>query len=235
MREISDAYLLTVAGVSATLIGLFLVGALFYAETGLRRHGEAPGPFEGYLRAGIRITLIVFAIPLGLSLTLVAMEPVWSRALFALLSVVLLAANVDTARRLPAVWRATRSSALLLMEVLTTTGALVLVAVPWVLGGLEPTREDLNWAILLGLAAGFLSISATVMYVFDVARTQTTPSGPWRAPAHVRTARAGRPSPSSIDAASFRYGSTPTLPSAYQARVVSRNTSMARAKLPLVR
>lgn len=170
MRQISDAYLLSISEVSATLIGLFLVGAFFYAETGLPRLGSAGAVFQGYLRAGIRITLVVFAIPLGLSLTLVALEPVWNRVLFALMSLILLAANVDTVVRLPAVWKATRSIALLVMEVLTTAGVIVLVILPWSLGGLEPSREDLNWAILIALAAGFLSISATVMSVFDIAR-----------------------------------------------------------------
>jgi hypothetical protein len=40
----------------------------------------------------------VFAIPLLLSMTLVVMEPVWSQILFALLSVLLIAANVDSLR-----------------------------------------------------------------------------------------------------------------------------------------
>ncbi len=38
----------------------------------------------------------------------------------------------------------------------------VLIVLPWALGGLHPTREDLTWAILLAFAAGFLSIAATV-------------------------------------------------------------------------
>jgi hypothetical protein len=37
MREVSDAFLLNVAEVSATLIGLFLIGVFFYVETGFRR------------------------------------------------------------------------------------------------------------------------------------------------------------------------------------------------------
>jgi hypothetical protein len=51
MREVPDAFLLTVAEVSATLIGLFLVGAFYYAEIGLRRLGAARGSFEPYLSA----------------------------------------------------------------------------------------------------------------------------------------------------------------------------------------
>jgi hypothetical protein len=63
MRQVSDAFLLNMAEVSASLIGLFLVGVFFYVETGLRRSGRAREVFEPYLRAGTRITLIVFATP----------------------------------------------------------------------------------------------------------------------------------------------------------------------------
>jgi hypothetical protein len=50
----------------------------------------------------------------------------------------------------------------------------VLIVTPWARGGLHPTREDLTWAILLAFAAGFLSISATVMSAFDIARLDAT-------------------------------------------------------------
>jgi hypothetical protein len=59
---------------------------------------------------------------------------------------------------------------LLVNEVVTSGLALTLLVVPWALGGLHPTREDLTWAILLAFAAGFLSIIATVMSAFDIAR-----------------------------------------------------------------
>lgn len=170
MRPVSDEFLLNMAEVSASLIGLFLVGVFFYLETGRRRLHDTRQVFEPYLRAGIRITMIVFAIPLGLSLTLVTLEPIWSRFLFLLLSLMLVAANVSTAVRIPMVWRVTRSTALLLMEVVTSIGVVMLVTLPWVLGGIRPTREDLTWAILLAFAAGFLSIAATVMSAFDFAQ-----------------------------------------------------------------
>jgi hypothetical protein len=71
VRQVSDAFLLNMAEVSTTLIGLFLIGVFFYVESGLRRVDRARQVFEPYLRAGTRITLIVFTIPLGLSLALV--------------------------------------------------------------------------------------------------------------------------------------------------------------------
>ena len=170
MRQVSDAFLLNIAEVSATLIGLFLVGVFFYVESGLRRLDRAREVLEPYLRAGTRITLIAFAFPIGLSITLVVLEPVWSRVLFALLSLMILAANVDTAVRIRGAARAARSTALLINEVVTSVMTLVFVVIPWALGGLHPSRADLTWAILLSFAAGFLSIGALVMSAFDIAR-----------------------------------------------------------------
>ena len=170
MRHITDDFLLNMAEVSATLIGLFLVGVFFFAETGVLQRSDVPRLDHRYIRSGTRITLIVFAIPLGLSLTLVALEPFWSRVLFAVLSLILIAANVDSVLRV----RGVASKTLLINEVVTTSMTVVLVALPWVLGGLRPTREDLTWAILLSFAAGFLSISAVALSVLDVARGEST-------------------------------------------------------------
>jgi hypothetical protein len=136
--------------------------------------GPARAVFEPYLRAGTRITLIVFAIPLGLSLTLVALHLAWSRALFAILSAMLLVANVDTVRRIGESTRATRSRGLFVNEIVTTVLSLILIVLPWILGGLHPDRQDLTWAVLLAFAAGFLSICATVLSLFDMARFETS-------------------------------------------------------------
>lgn len=166
------------AEVSATLIGLFLVGVLFYVETGFGRLDRVRTAFEPYLRAGTRITLIVLAIPLGLSLSLVVLELAWSRVLFVVLSVLLIVANVDTVRRIGESTRATRSTGLLINEVVTTLLTLVLLVLPWALGGLHPDRKDHTWAILLAFAAGFLSITATVLSAFNIARLEReTPPG----------------------------------------------------------
>jgi hypothetical protein len=170
MREVSDAFLLNMAEVSAALIGLFMVGIFFFADTGFRRLDQARAIVEPYFRASTRIVLVVYAFPLGLSLSLVVLRPIWSRVLFALLSLLLLAANLDTAARIRAVARVTGSTALLVNELVGTAAVVVIVALPWVLGGLHPTREDLTWTILLAFATGFTSISALVLFVLDLAR-----------------------------------------------------------------
>jgi hypothetical protein len=143
MRQVSDGFLLNMAEVSGALVGLFLVGVFFFVETGLGRLDKAREVLEPYFRAGTRIVLVLFAISLMLSLTLVVLEPVWNTLLFAVLSLILLAANLDTAIRMRAVSRVTRSTALLVNEVVGTAAVLVIVVLPWVLGGLHPTREDL--------------------------------------------------------------------------------------------
>jgi hypothetical protein len=169
MREVSDGFLLNMAEVSASLIGLFLVGVFFYLERGFRRFGREGGVIKAYFRAGARIVLVLFAIPLALPLTLVILEPVWNSVLFALLSVVLVAANIDTAARIRSVARVTRSTALIVNEILGTIGVAVLIVLPWILGGLHPSREDMTWAILLAFLSGFLSIASIVMSAFEVA------------------------------------------------------------------
>jgi hypothetical protein len=170
LEPVSDSFLLNLAEVSATLIGLFLVGVFFYVETGFRRLEHVRGVMEPYVRAGTRIVLILYALPLGLSLTLVVLGPNWNRVLFGLFSLMLLAANIDTFMRIWVVARVTGSAVLLVNEILGTVAVLFLVVLPWALGGLHPTREDLTWAILISFAAGFLSVGALVLSVFDTSK-----------------------------------------------------------------
>jgi hypothetical protein len=172
VRHVSDAFLLNMAEVSATLIGLFLVGVFHYVDTDLRRSSQMRDVFDPYLRAGTRITLIAFAIPIGVSMALVTLELVWARVVFAAISVVLVLANIDSLSRVRGVASATGSTALLVNEVAATALTLVLIVAPWVLGGLRPSRGDLTWSILLAFAAGFLSIGAVVLSTFDIARLE---------------------------------------------------------------
>jgi hypothetical protein len=170
MREVSDAFLLLMAEVSATLIGLFLVGILFLVEAGFRQAEHARRVLQPYNRSGTRIVLLLFALPLALSLTLVVLEPIWSRLLFALFCVALVAANVDTLRRIRPVLELTGSGTLLANELAGTACVVLLVILPWALGGFHPTREDLTWAILLSFAAGFLSLTTILLSVFDTVK-----------------------------------------------------------------
>jgi hypothetical protein len=140
----------------------------FYVETGFRRSGVARA-MAPYFRSSTRIVLVLFAISIGLSLTLVSLELAWSRGLFAVLSVVLIVANVDTALRSRTAASVTGSNLLTMNEIAGTVGVAVLVVIPWALGGLHPNRGDLTWAILLAFATGFLSICTAVLSAFDIA------------------------------------------------------------------
>jgi hypothetical protein len=142
VRPVSDGFLLSVAEIAATLIGLLLVGAFFYVETGLRRLGRAREAATSYLRAGTRIVLVLYGMTLALSLSLVALEPIWTRVVFAVLSLLLLAANVTTALRIRALAKLTRSRAVLVNDLVSSAGILALVAIPWVLGGLRPGKTS---------------------------------------------------------------------------------------------
>ncbi|MGH2962609.1 MAG: hypothetical protein ACRDL3_10530 [Solirubrobacterales bacterium] len=172
MRPVSDAFLLNMAEVSGGLIGLFIVGMFFYVETGFRRLGPAREIVEPYFRASTRIVLVLFAIPLGLSLTLVVLDQVWSTILFAGLSLALAAANVDTAVRIKPIRDVTGSTALVVNEVVGTIGVVLIVVLPWVLGGIDPSREDLTWAVLLSFFTAFFSLVALVLSAFDIASTR---------------------------------------------------------------
>lgn len=129
-----------------------------------------------------RIVLILYAIPLWVSLALLVLPPIWARLLLAGFSVVLVVANLDTLARIRAVTQATGSTALLVNEIVSTVAVVALISVPWALGGLRPSRQDLSWAIVLSLAAGFLSTCALVMSAFDSAHGgragESTPRGP---------------------------------------------------------
>jgi hypothetical protein len=169
MQDISDDFLLAVAGMSSTLVGLFLVGTFFYADTAMRRPDSGHATMAPYIRASTLIVLILYAIPIGVSLTLVGLDILWSRLLFALLSVLLLATNLNTIRRLRILSRDLATPLLIATEIVGTLAVVVLVTLPWILGGLEPDREELTWAILLSFATGFLGICAIVLTAFDVA------------------------------------------------------------------
>jgi hypothetical protein len=166
VREVSDAFLLNIAEVTAALAGLFLVGIFFFVESGFR--GRERAALEPYFRSGARIVLILFSFPLLLSMTLVVMDPVWSHLLFALLSVLLIAANVDSVRKVRVVGETSRI--LWIHEWIGTVLVAFIVALPWILGGIDPSREDLTWSIFFSFAVGFLSVSAIVLAAFDVAR-----------------------------------------------------------------
>jgi hypothetical protein len=65
--------------------------------------------------------------------------------------------------------RGAQSISLVVNELVGTALVVVLVLLPWILGGLDPTREDLTLSILMSLGSGVLSVGARVLSVLDTA------------------------------------------------------------------
>lgn len=170
MVSASDGLLIAIAEISAALIGLFLVGMIFYIQTGFDRLERSRRVVEPYFRAATLITFISLAIPLGVSLTLVALPVVWSRVLYVALLVGLIIVNVGTVTTVRECVRVTGLRLLLWMEVVGTAVVVSMVILPLVSGGFNPQREDFVPAILLSLGIGFLSTCVLVLTLFDIAR-----------------------------------------------------------------
>ena len=170
MDPVADAFLLLIAEVSASLIGLFLVGMIFYIQTGFGQLERSRVVVEPYFRASTRIVLILYSIPLVLSLTLVALPILWSRLLFLMLIVGLVASNITTALGVRPVMRVTGNRTLFINELVGTAGVALMVILPLASGGFSPSRDDLVPPVLISLGIAFLSTCVLVLTLFDIAQ-----------------------------------------------------------------
>ncbi len=174
MQPVSDSFLFLMAEISSGLVGLFLIGVFFFIQTGFRRVAHGGDVAEVHIREGTRIVLLLFAIPIFVSLSLVALNPGWTKVLFVVLSLGLIAANIDFVVRVRTIDWSYLVLPLSITGVLGTIGSLLLVTLPWILGGFNPTREDFTWAILVAFLIGFISIGALVLAAFDLARLEAS-------------------------------------------------------------
>lgn len=167
MNPVSESFLLTVATIAATLIGLLLLGTFFYVETGFRRAvvvARSGGPF---LRATTKLTLLLYSLVLGVSLGLVVFHPLPLAVAFAVFGLAVLATLVEWTRRyrdLRLVLPIPRESPWLMWP-----AVVVLLGLPWVVDGWQLGRETMTW-VLLG--AGALAVTGTaglVLTSFDLA------------------------------------------------------------------
>ena len=163
--------LLGVSGVAATLIGTFIVGVFFYIDTDLHRRLMASDAADRYLRSGVRWVFVVYSVPLFVPLTLAAFEPIWGSAAFIVLGAVLLLSTVDTGRRILKNGGMGVSAALAVNQWICTAGVVVLVALPWVIGGWVPPATAFIPSMILATAIGFTSTAALIMTQFDATAT----------------------------------------------------------------
>lgn len=167
MAPVSESLLLTLAQIAATLIGLLLVGVFFYVETGFRRltafHLEA----GAFLRATTKLVLLLYSLVLAISLALVAFGPHVVAALYAVLSIAVVAALVDTtvrSRRLPPKVRRRHAAA---WRVWPPT--VVALALPWVTDGWPIGAEALVVTLFLVGALSFFLTGGLLLFAFDLA------------------------------------------------------------------
>jgi hypothetical protein len=161
------AFLTALAGISATLIGAFLVGVFFYIDSEQHRHLTASEAADVYLRAGVQWIFIAFAVPLFVSLALVSMGTLVGAIVFILFSLILLASTLDTSRRMLTKGGSGSSRRLLINHWFSTAVVLAIVILPWVIGGWLPPAGAYIPSMLLALVAGFSSTAALVMAQFD--------------------------------------------------------------------
>ncbi|TDC86935.1 hypothetical protein [Actinomadura sp. 7K507] len=99
MNAVDEEFLLGLAGVSATLLGIFIVGVFFYSDSDMHRRLASSQATDVYLRSGTRWVFTAYSIPLFVPLFLAAVDPLWGAIAFAVLGMVLTILTVDTGRR----------------------------------------------------------------------------------------------------------------------------------------
>ena len=194
-----NEFLLGVAGIAATLIGTFIVGVFFYLDTDLHRRMMTSDAADRYLRSGVRWVFLIYALPLFVSLALAAFEPIWGAAIFIAMSVIVVLSSVDTGRQMLMRGASGNSTALLINQWTSTAAVIVLVALPWIIGGWVPPAPAFIPSILLTLAAGFASTAALIMAQFDATAAMVAePETPTATSEEVRASRRQqlRPNPS---------------------------------------
>ncbi|MBZ2196919.1 hypothetical protein [Occultella gossypii] len=179
MNAVDQEFLLSLAGVSATLLGTFIVGVFFYIESSMHRRMTGSRAMEMYLRSGTRWVFTAYSIPLFVPLVLAVMDPLWGAITFAALGMVLTVLTVETGRRTLAGGRSGMSHAFVTNEWATSAAVLAAMILPWALGGWIPRPAEFVPSLLLLLASGFASTAALVMAQFDATRvSEATPRGP---------------------------------------------------------
>jgi hypothetical protein len=164
---VGDEVLVATAQIAATLIGLLLVGVLFFAETGLRQLRQFGPQAAAYLRSGTRFILLLYSLALALSLALLVLEPAWVTVTFVVLGIAILVALVSftlRARDLQRVMARMHVASLWI----AWPPVLVTLALPWAAEGLNPGREVFTATILLSGALAFVGTASLVLVAFDL-------------------------------------------------------------------
>jgi ABC-type anion transport system duplicated permease subunit len=165
MNQVSETLLLTIAQVSATLLGLLIVGAFFYIETGLRRVTTHVPEARSYLRATTKAIVALYGIALVVSFSLVLLDAAWASLVYALGSayvIVVMAEWTAHSRSIRELVHVRRMSPWLAWPMF-----LVPLTLPWLLDGWLPDLGALTWGLLSILALAFINTAGLLMLAFD--------------------------------------------------------------------
>lgn len=164
MSNVSDAFLLEVAGISASLLGFFVVGVFFYAERSI--FPQAADEAHRYLKAAVRSVIYLYGMATLVALGLVVLSPGFVAVLYALLSAGLVWSALHTSA---ATRRLQHAVGVRVLSQTSTWIATTLIAVlPWVIGGGVPGRSDLAWGLTLVAVCAFASTASFVLSAFDL-------------------------------------------------------------------
>ena len=170
MNPVSDPFLLQLAGITASLLGFFVVGVFFYVQRGL--FPSAAGAAQQYLQAATRTIIVLYGMALSLSLGLVVLELPNAALLYFCISTVLLWSVIRTSRAIGRLHRALEIR--VLPQIPMWLAAVAIVVAPWAMGGIDPSREQLTAAILLLGTFAFASSASLVLSTFDISRLESS-------------------------------------------------------------
>ena len=170
VNPVSDAFLLQLAGITASLLGFFVVGVFFYVQRGLFPHAAQVA--QQYMQAGTRTVILLYGMTLSVSLGLVVLESSWAALLYFCVSVVLLWSVVRTSLAISSLHRALEIR--VIPQIPMWLAAASSLVAPWIMGGVSPSREQLTLAILLLGVFAFASSASLVLSSFDISRLESS-------------------------------------------------------------
>lgn len=170
MKPVSDAFLLQFAGIAASLLGFFVVGVFFYVQRGM--FPRAAQVAQQYMQAAARTVIVLYGMTLGVSLGLAVLESSWAALLYLSLSFVLLWSVIRTSVAIERLHRALEIR--VMPQIPMWLAAVASLAGPWVLGGIDPSREQLTAAILFLGVLAFASSASLVLSTFDISRLESS-------------------------------------------------------------
>lgn len=170
MVDVSDALLLEVAGIGASLLGFFVVGVFFYVQRGM--FPQAAEHAQRYLQAATASVIALYGMLLVLTLALVALPTAWVGFLHLGLSAMLLWSVAQTSVAIRRLHDALRIRVMSQLGMWSATASII--GVPWVLGGPDPSRSHLALACALIGVLAFISSASLVLSAFDISALEAS-------------------------------------------------------------